>query len=105
MNKINYWFWVLFTAIITTIVPISVQYYIKYKKLWFFIILAILASALLIFGYYKIFLEKFISSFAISKIISVIIIFFYGIIVFKEKISIKNYFGIFASLITIYLLS
>jgi len=104
MNLLLYWIWILFTAFLTIIAPICVQHFINNQKIWYFMLIAIICNALMVLGYYMIFQKSFTGSFTISKILSVILIVFYGLIVFKEKLLIKNYIGIALALITIYLL-
>lgn len=104
MNLLLYWVWILFTAFMTIVAPICIQHFINNQKLWYFILVAIATNTIMVLGYYMIFQKSFTSSFTISKIASVLMIVLYGLVVFKEKLLIKNYIGIVLALITIYLL-
>jgi uncharacterized membrane protein len=99
------WFWIFFVSITTVISAILVQHYLYSNNAWYLLVLSVISNSLMIIGYYQIFKQSFTTQFVTSKILSVIILFFYGLFVFKERISIKNYIGIAFSLITIYLLN
>ncbi len=99
--------WVILAAIIASSVPIFIKFYIETNDLYW-IIFSCLFYLLLILAYYKILFngksKKVTAYYTEIKILSILLILFMSIILFKEKLTKKNVLGIIFAITSIYLL-
>jgi uncharacterized membrane protein len=72
-----------------------------------FIIAAVIAEIAVVYCYYGLLKnnDSSIIVFPLIKILSVLIVFFYGFFIFGDKLTVKNIMGIIFSIVAIYLLS
>lgn len=100
--------WLILASLIASSVPIFVKFYIETND-FYWIIFSFVFYIFLILAYYKILLNgksKNISKYyTLIKILSILLIFFMGLFLFKEKITIKTLLAISLACISIYLLN
>jgi uncharacterized membrane protein len=99
--------WVILAAIIASSVPIFIKFYIETND-FYWIIFSFIFYIALILAYYKILFnsdsKKVTAYYTEIKILSILLILFMGIILFKENFTKKNIIGIILALISLYLL-
>ena len=95
---------ILLAAITGATNVVLVKQYIITKDICYIPIL-LLSGLITLYSYYNIFTSRDISNgYPIVKILSILIVVFFGIIVYDEKISYKKLVGIILSIIAMYLL-
>ena len=95
---------ILLAAITGATNVVLVKQYIITKDICYIPIL-LLSGLIALYSYYNIFTSRDISNgYPIVKILSILIVVFFGIIVYDEKISYKKLVGIILSIIAMYLL-
>ena len=95
---------ILLAAITGATNVVLVKQYIITQDICYIPIL-LLSGLITLYSYYNIFTSRDISNgYPIVKILSILIVVFFGIIVYDEKISYKKLVGIILSIIAMYLL-
>ena len=95
---------ILLAAITGATNVVLVKQYIITKDICYIPIL-LLSGLITLYSYYNILTSRDISNgYPIVKILSILIVVFFGIIVYDEKISYKKLVGIILSIIAMYLL-
>ena len=96
------------TAIIGALLPISLKKYIRANsqaEKTFLMILSIILAVVIIYFYIKILNENDLaSSFAIVKVLSIIIVIIFSILFYKEELDSSQIIGILLAMISIGLL-
>ena len=104
MNQI---IWILIGAFAASLPLIFIKKYIE-KRNFIWILLSILCYSILFFAYLTLLQDKnhnIIIIYPMVKIISLLVILFFGLFFFNEKIDIKIGLGIFFAIVSIFLLS
>jgi drug/metabolite transporter (DMT)-like permease len=97
--------WILFGALLSTIPIILINKYIKSKQ-FFLLLISLLCYILVIVCYIKIFQKgNVITYYVIMKLISDILVIYYGIFFFNQILNIKQKIGLMLALISVYLIS
>lgn len=97
--------WIIIAAICAAAPVTFVKNYTENKN-YFWIILSIISYIILILAYSIIFYKNnMIIIYSTVKILSILFVVLFGVLIFKEKINLKEGIGILLGIISIYLLS
>jgi multidrug transporter EmrE-like cation transporter len=97
--------WLAIAAICSAMTVIILKQYEKYPTNWLLLAVAI-SEFMLIYSYIQLLKnDNIISLFGLIKIIAILLVAVSGFLFFENKLTIKQGFGVFFSLIAIYLLN
>lgn len=102
--SVQYWSWIIATAVMTVIAPICVRHYLSHPSAWYLLVVACLANLLLVGAYYVILQWSFLQSFTVAKLLSIVMLLVYGYAIFHERPIWRVNIGIVLAVVTIYLL-
>jgi drug/metabolite transporter (DMT)-like permease len=103
-KNIQNYLWLIFSAFFGALTIVIVQYYQHVKKHWLLVV-ALLSEAILIYGYTHILqYSDILTQFSLVKIISIAMIAFASLFIFKNGLSNRKAMGLFFAMAAIYLL-
>jgi len=106
MNQWQFWMVILAGAIVSAAGAVLVEHYLAQPKEWWLLLISAVTLVFIVYLYLLAFSYKNGAiGYTLMKIISVLLVFFYYLLVFKIKISTMNIIGIVFACVAIGLLS